>query len=411
MAICMKLSGRRTEISLTTNEISVFLIFRLLNNSKIKGVTEMSELKQTPLYPAYSKYGAKTIDFGGWDLPVQFTGIKHEHEITRTKAGLFDVSHMGEIIIKGRKSLDFLQKMVTNDVGKLTPNRAQYTLMCYEDGGTVDDFLIYMLDEDEYLLVVNAANTDKDYQWLVDHNDFEPTELVIQNISESLVQLAIQGPVAERILQSLTETDLADIRFFRFKDQVFFRGIEQPALVSRTGYTGEDGFEIYIDQKNGIDLWELILQEGKESGLAPIGLGARDTLRFEANLPLYGQEISKDISPIEAGLSFAVKVNKHADFIGKHVLKQQIENGTDRKLVGIEMIDKGIPRTGYEIYHNGQYAGFVTSGTQSPTLQKNIGLALINTDLAQVGTELVVQVRKRSAVAKVVQTPFYQRQK
>ncbi len=376
-----------------------------------KGVEGMSELKRTPLFSAYEKYGAKTIDFGGWDLPVQFTGIKHEHEATRTKAGLFDVSHMGEITVKGPKSLDFLQKMVTNDVGKLTPNRAQYTLMCYEDGGTVDDFLIYMLDEDDYLLVVNAANTDKDYQWLVSHNTFSDSEITIENVSNEIVQLALQGPYAEEILQTVTETDLSDIRFFRFQQAVQLGQLNDTALVSRTGYTGEDGFEIYISAKSGIALWELILQAGKNKGLEPIGLGARDTLRFEANLPLYGQEISKEISPIEAGLSFAVKVNKQADFIGKQALRYQVENGVERKLVGIEMVDKGIPRTGYEIYHNDDYAGFVTSGTQAPTLQKNIGLALIRTELANEGVELTVQVRKRKLLAKVVKTPFYKREK
>ncbi|WP_026906679.1 glycine cleavage system aminomethyltransferase GcvT [Paucisalibacillus globulus] len=366
----------------------------------------MSELKRTPIYPEYEKYGAKTIDFGGWDLPVQFSSIKVEHETTRTKAGLFDVSHMGEILVTGPKSLEYLQYVTTNDVSKLVPNKAQYAFMCYEDGGTVDDFLIYMLDEKEYLVVVNAANTDKDYEWMVKNNFYSHEEVTIQNVSSDFAQLALQGPKAEEILQTITKTDLGSIKFFRFEKEVFFTGINKPGLVSRTGYTGEDGFEIYIPVEVGPSLWNLILEAGKEKGLMPVGLGARDTLRFEANLPLYGQELSATISPIEAGLKFAVKVNKEADFIGKEVLKDQVENGTKRKLVGIEMIDKGIPRHGYEVFHGEEEIGIVTSGTQSPTLQKNIGLALINTEHAVEDTELEIQVRKRRLRAKIIPRTF-----
>jgi|SRR5690625_12156 len=369
----------------------------------------MSDLKRTPLFPEYEKSGAKTIDFGGWDLPVQFSGIKHEHETTRTKAGLFDVSHMGEIVVKGPQSLAFLQKVVTNDVAKLTPKRAQYTFMCYENGGTIDDFLIYMMEENHYLIVVNAANTEKDYEWLIKQNDYEEAELTIENVSADYAQVALQGPKAEEILQTLTKTNLKEIKFFRFENPVYFSSIKDGAIVSRTGYTGEDGFEIYIDQASGRDLWNLILQAGEDKGLEPIGLGARDTLRFEVNLPLYGQELSKDISPVEAGLKFAVKVNKQADFIGKKALKQQIETGPKRKLVGIEMIDKGIPRHGYEVLYNDENIGFITSGTQSPSLQKNIGLALLNSEFTEEGTELVVQVRKRKLKAVVVNTPFYKK--
>ncbi|MBM7597980.1 aminomethyltransferase [Virgibacillus halotolerans] len=371
----------------------------------------MSDLKRTPLFPEYEKLGAKTIDFGGWDLPVQFTSIKQEHQITRTKAGLFDVSHMGEIVVQGDKSLDFLQKMTTNDVAKLTPGRAHYTFMCYENGGVVDDFLIYMISENNYFLVVNAANTDKDYEWLNKHNDYEDADVSITNVTADYVQLALQGPRAENILQTMTDTNLREIKFFRFNDQVKFAGITETAIVSRTGYTGEDGFEIYISKSSGRDLWTAVLKAGKNQGLEPIGLGARDTLRFEANLALYGQELSQDITPIEAGLSFAVKVNKEADFIGKTVLKDQVENGPNRKSVNIEMIDKGIPRHGYEVFKGEENIGFVTSGTQSPTLEKNIGMALVKSEFAQEGTELYVQVRKRTLKAVVVKSPFYKREK
>jgi aminomethyltransferase len=366
----------------------------------------MSEIKRTPLFPEYEKLNAKTIDFGGWDMPVQFSGIKEEHHATRNHAGLFDVSHMGEITVKGPKSLEFLQKVVTQDVSKSTPNRAQYTFMCYENGGTVDDFLIYMLDENDYLLVVNAANTEKDYEWLLKNNDFSAEEVEIKNVSADYAQLALQGPKAEEILQTLTETDLSGIKFFRFNQEVFLGSLNTPALVSRTGYTGEDGFEIYIDKDFGRELWQIILEAGKDKGLQPVGLGARDTLRFEANLPLYGQELSENITPVEAGMPFAVKVKKEQNFIGKDILKKQIENGPERKLAGIEMIDKGIPRTGYEVMSGEKEIGFVTSGTQSPTLGKNIGNVLVNAAYADPGTELTIKVRKRELKAKVIETPF-----
>ncbi len=282
----------------------------------------MSKLKQTPLYPEYAKSGGKTVDFGGWELPVQFSGIKHEHQATRTKAGLFDVSHMGEILVEGPDSEVFLQRVVTNDVSRLTPKRAQYTFMCYEDGGTVDDFIIYMLDADQYLLVVNAANTDKDYEWLLKQKE-DGENVSIKDVSAAYVQLALQGPLAETVLQNLTETDLSQIKFFRFENPVYFSAIDAGAIVSRTGYTGEDGFEIYIDAAKGRELWNLILNTGEEYGVEPVGLGARDTLRFEVNLPLYGQELSETISPVEAGMKFAVKVKKEADFVGKEVLKNK----------------------------------------------------------------------------------------
>lgn len=363
-------------------------------------------LKRTPLFSLYTEYGAKTIDFGGWELPVQFSSIKEEHEAVRTRAGLFDVSHMGEFEVKGADSLAFLQKMMTNDVAKLTDGRAQYTLMCYEDGGTVDDLLIYKKADDHYLLVVNAANIEKDFAWLQEHVVGD-VELV--NISDEVAQLALQGPLAEKVLQTLTATDLSTIKFFTFADDVDVAGVQ--ALVSRTGYTGEDGFELYCRAEDAQTLWRAILEAGKEEGVLPCGLGARDTLRFEACLPLYGQELAKDITPIEAGLGFAVKTNKDVDFFGKEILKKQKEEGTARKLVGIEMIDKGIPRHGYAVYVNGEQVGVVTTGTQSPTLKKNIGLALIPTAFSSLDTEVEVDVRGKRLKAKVVATPFYKRTK
>ncbi|MGY6212250.1 glycine cleavage system aminomethyltransferase GcvT [Cytobacillus firmus] len=366
----------------------------------------MSQLKRTPLFEVYKDYGAKTIDFGGWDLPVQFSSIKEEHEAVRTKAGLFDVSHMGEIEVKGTDSLKYLQKMMTNDISKLKNSGAQYTAMCYENGGTVDDLLVYKIEDDHYLLVVNASNIEKDFNWLQDHAE---GNVELKNLSEDMAQLAIQGPLAEKVLQKLAGTNLSDIGFFKFQQDVDLKG--KKALVSRTGYTGEDGFEVYCDAKDAAALWNEILEAGKEEGVLPCGLGARDTLRFEANLALYGQELSPDITPLEAGIGFAVKVNKEADFIGKEVLKYQKENGVPRKLAGIEMIDRGIPRHGYPVYKGEELIGEVTTGTQSPTLKKNIGLVLIKKEHAELGTELEVEIRGKRLKAKIEATPFYKREK
>jgi len=340
-------------------------------------------------------------------LPVQFSGIKEEHEAVRTKAGIFDVSHMGEIEVKGPDSLQYLQKMMTNDVSKVKEGAAQYTAMCYESGGTVDDLLIYKMGADHYLLVVNASNTDKDYEWLNDHLEGDVT---LKNLSDQTAQIAIQGPLAEQVLQKLArKDDLSEIGFFKFKDGVDLNGAK--ALVSRTGYTGEDGFEIYCQPDDVAMLWKEILAAGKEEGVLPCGLGARDTLRFEANLALYGQELSPEISPLEAGVGFAVKVNKEADFIGKEALKQQKENGVPRKIAGIEMIDRGIPRHGYPVFADGKQIGEVTTGTQSPTLKKNIGLVLIKSEFTALDNEVEVEIRGKKLKAKIVPVPFYKREK
>lgn len=361
-------------------------------------------LKRTVLFDSYAEYGGKTIDFGGWELPVQFSSIKAEHEAVRTKAGLFDVSHMGEVLVTGEGALSYLQKMVTNDVSKLKDGQAQYTAMCYENGGTVDDLLIYKRGENNYLLVVNASNIDKDLEWMNSH----VTENVkIEDASSSFALLALQGPIAQEVLQTLTDEPLADIKFFRFKENVDISG--QQVLVSRTGYTGEDGFEIYGTPEAIVELWSIILKAGANEGVVPAGLGARDTLRFEAGLPLYGQELSKDISPLETGLGFVVKVNKEEDFFGKEVLASQKENGVPRKLVGVEMIDKGIPRTGYKVFLGEEQIGEVTTGTQSPTLKKNIGFALLNSEHTAVGTEIEVEIRAKRLKAVIIATPFYKR--
>lgn len=364
-------------------------------------------LKRTPLFDVYKEYGGKTIDFGGWELPVQFSSIKEEHVAVRTKAGLFDVSHMGEFTVKGKDSLTFLQKMMTNDIAKIADGGAQYNAMCYENGGTVDDLLVYKNSEEDFLLVVNAANIDKDFAWLEEHVF---GDVKLENISDSIAQLAIQGPKAGEVLQKLAANkELSEIKFFKFSSNVDLTVAS--ALVSRTGYTGEDGFEIYCKKEDAVSLWNAILEAGKEDGVLPCGLGSRDTLRFEATLPLYGQELSADISPLEAGIGFAVKVGKEANFIGKNALASQKEHGLKRKLVGIEMIDRGIPRHGYKVFENDVEIGEVTSGTQSPTFKTNIGLALVNIENSEIGQEVNVEIRGKLLKAKVVPTPFYKRPK
>ena len=363
-------------------------------------------LKRTPLFEAYKKHGAKVIDFGGWELPVQFSSILEEHEAVRKEAGLFDVSHMGEVLVEGKDAESYINYLVTNDVTKVSENQAQYTAMCYPDGGTVDDLLVYKLEDEKYLLVINASNIEKDFAWMEQNVKGEVT---LKNISGEVAQLAIQGPKAESILQKVTETDLSQIGFFCFAQNVNVDGITE-VLVSRTGYTAEDGFELYLAAEKVEALWEKLLDAGKEDGLKPCGLGARDTLRLEGRLALYGQELTKEISPLEAGIGFAVKTTKESDFIGKDVLVRQKEEGVKRKIVGIEVTGRGIPRHDYKVFSNAeQEIGFVTSGTQSPTLKKSIGLALISAEHAKVGTELKVEIRNKLIDAVVVKTPFYKK--
>ncbi len=361
----------------------------------------MTELLRTPLHSVYEKYGAKTIDFGGWDLPVQFAGIKAEHETVRTDVGVFDVSHMGEVHVTGKESTAYLEKMLTNNISNLKDGRAQYNIMCYEDGGTVDDLVVYKRNSEDYLLVVNAANTEKDFNWLKEH---VTEDVEVKNVSAEYGQLAVQGPNAEKLVQTLTDADLASIPFFGFVEE---KVASVDAIISRSGYTGEDGFEIYMAAEDAITVFNAVTNAGAK----PIGLGARDTLRFEANLALYGQELSKDITPLEAGVNFAVKLKKEPDFIGKAALIAQKEAGVPRKLVGVELLDRGIPRHGYPVYLGEKEIGEITSGTQSPTLGKNLGLALIDSSYAEIGTELEVSVRNKKLKAVVVETPFYKRGK
>lgn len=358
-------------------------------------------MKKTPLYEKHIQLKGKMIDFGGWSLPVEYTGIIPEHEAVRTKAGIFDVSHMGEITVKGEDSEKYLQMLLTNDISLLNNNQIAYTAMCYPHGGVVDDLLVYKYSNTDYLLVVNASNTEKDYQWMKE-NIFGNTEIL--NVSENYAQLALQGPLAEAILQKLTSKNLNEIEFYYFSDNVKVGNIE--ALVSRTGYTGEDGFELYFAYDKAEEMWDLILEAGKDEGLIPAGLGARDTLRFEASLPLYGHELNENITPLEAGLGFFVKLNKE-NFIGKEALARQKSEGLKRRIVGFEMIDRGIPRNNYEVYKEGEKIGYVTTGSFSPTLKKNIGLALIDSAYSKEGTEIEILIRNKNSKAKVIKKPFY----
>lgn len=364
----------------------------------------MSDLLRTPLYPLYQQYeGVRCIDFGGWELPVQFSGIQKEHEAVRERAGLFDVSHMGEFTVHGEQAEAFLQKLTTNDVTTLVPGQAQYTLMCYPDGGVVDDLLVYKLEDQHYMLVVNASNIDKDWVWLQEHM---VPGVSMTNDSGETALLALQGPLAADIIGKVTDTDVSIIEPFRFVQNAEVCGVK--LLLSRTGYTGEDGFELYVQADQAAAVWNGLMEAGADQGLVPAGLGARDTLRFEAKLPLYGQELSPTISPLEAGVGMFVKLNA-GPFIGHETLLQQKNDGPARKLVGIEVLERGIPRPHYPIYAEGVQIGEVTTGTQSPTLKRNLGLALINSQYAALGTPLEIEIRGKKLKAEVVKTPFHKR--
>lgn len=364
----------------------------------------MEQLKKTPLFNSYGKYGGKVIDFAGWALPVQFEGILQEHESVRNNAGLFDVSHMGEVDVIGQEAFKFVQNLVTNDISVLEDNQILYTFMCYENGGVVDDLLVYRFNEKHFFLVINAGNIEKDFDWMLRNK--EAYNIDIKNISNSVAQLAIQGPKAQEILQKLTTTDLDGIKFFFCNRDVTVAGVK--CLVSRTGYTGEDGFEIYMDTERVAMLWDKLLETGKEYGLKPTGLGARDTLRFEATLPLYGNELSSTVTPLEAGLGFFVKLDKE-NFIGKAALAKQKQEGLKRKTVGFEMKDKAIARHGYEVFVGEEQIGVVTTGYLSPTLKKNIGLALIDTKYSELGTNFHIKVRNKLYEATVVSKKFYKK--
>ncbi len=367
---------------------------------KIKGGDYMDGRK-TPLYERHKELGGRVVDYAGWLLPVQYSGLIDEHHAVREKAGIFDVSHMGEIIVEGPEALDFLEMMFTNEVVKAKIGQAIYGMFLRDTGYVVDDLLIYRLDEEKYMLVVNAANAEKDFQWLQDHvGDYD---VKLDDISEDVGLIALQGPLAQEILQELTEQDLDEIKPFRFLQDVEVAGVN--ALISRTGYTGEDGFELYVKAEDTIAVWDEILDKGGDR-VMPAGLGCRDTLRFEAGLPLYGHEISEEVNPLEGGLGFFVKLKKEPEFIGQKALREQKENGLNRKLVGIELLGRGMLREDYPLIVDGEEVGYITTGYLSPTLEKNIGNALIKPEFSEIGQEVLVGIRKKQVEAKVISRKF-----
>jgi len=367
------------------------------------------ELKRTPLYQAHIDLGGKMVDFGGWNMPVQYpAGVIEEHMRTRTKAGLFDVSHMGEIWVEGEDAIPFVNRLTTNDVTKLVDGQAQYSALTNENGGVVDDLLVYRFDQDKLLLVVNAGTTDKDWAWITSHKGDD--NVTLTNASADYCQIAVQGPLAKIILEKLTDTDLDEIKYYHFTTGVV-DGVD--AIISRTGYTGEDGFEVYAAADKARQLWNKLLEAGyygTENGILPAGLAARNTLRLEAGMSLYGHEITDEITPLEANLGWITKLQK-GEFTGSDKLNEEKQRGVSRRLIGFEMTDRGIARDGFDVYINAKKVGYVTSGSPAPFLQKNIGMAFVPVEFANVGEELKIDVRGKQLSAVVVPTPFYRRQK
>ena len=362
-------------------------------------------MKKTPLYDDHVKLGAKIVEFAGFLMPVQYKGVIDEHMAVRTKVGMFDVSHMGEFRVKGKQAFDFVQYLTCNDVARLSVKQVQYSAFTTEKGTVVDDLLVYKVSDQEYLLVVNAANIDKDFAHLSRFTDKFDVELT--NESDDTAQMAIQGPKAEDTMFKLFGEVARTMKFYWF-DYVEYKG--KTCLLSRTGYTGEDGFEIYCSPEIASDLWNDILKAGEEFGIQPCGLGARDTLRLEARMNLYGNDMDETTTVLEAGLGWICKLDK-GDFLGREALLKQKEEGLKRKLYGFEMVDKGIPRHGYPVYKDGEEVGVVTSGSFAPFLKKNIGLAYLPVELAKAGNEIEIGIRKKRAKAITVKTPFYKREK
>ena len=364
-------------------------------------------LKQTPLNTAHRRMGGRMVDFGGWDMPVQYpAGTVEEHLRTRTHAGLFDVSHMGEIEVRGAESIAFVNRLISNDASKLVDGQAQYSALTTPEGTVIDDLLIYRFAPDHLLLVVNASTTDKDWDWIKSHHQSEAVEL--RNVSADYCQLALQGPDALRILQTLTETPLDEIKYYHFRTGEV-DGV--PAIISRTGYTGEDGFEVYAAADRAEQLWQRMLDAGNfgtPEGVLPCGLAARNTLRLEAAMALYGHEINEQTTLLEANLGWITKLNK-GDFIGREALAKQKEEGVRKRLVGFEMTERGIARDEQDVLIDGRRLGRVTSGSPAPFLKKNIGLAYVPIEHAKEGQEIQIDVRGRAVGARIVPTPFYKR--
>jgi aminomethyltransferase len=366
-------------------------------------VTHDQELRHTPLHHAHVAAGARMVDFAGWHLPVQYTGVMDEHIAVRTRAGLFDVSHMGEVLVRGPEALAYLQHITCNDVSKLLPGRIHYSGLMTPNGAFVDDLLIYKMAEDDYFVVVNAANTAKDYAWMLDHSKGFDAEVI--DASAAWAQIALQGPKSAEILASLVAADPAPMKYYSFV-RTEVDGVA--CIVSRTGYTGEDGFEVYVPPQAAEKIWYSLLGAGAPHGVVPVGLGARDTLRLEAKMALYGNDIDGSTTALEADLGWIVKLDK-GPFVGSDVLSKQKQEGIGRKLVGFETEGRAVARHGYPAFVGGVPTGAVTSGTFAPYLKKNIGLVYLPAGSWEPGTPFEVEIRGRREPAVVVPTPFYKR--
>jgi aminomethyltransferase len=362
-------------------------------------------IRKTPLNDEHRKLGARLVPFAGWEMPVQYSGVIDEHLAVRNNVGIFDVSHMGEVVVKGQDALNFLQKVTTNDVSQLAEGQIHYSGLTYPEGTFVDDLLVYKYKNDHYLLIVNASNISKDFEWLLKNK--AGFNVQVDNVSDDYAQIALQGPFAEKILQQITDIKLPEILYYWFTEGKV-KGAD--CIVSRTGYTGEDGFEVYCANNDAPAIWRAMMEEGKKYGIKPAGLGARDTLRLEAKMALYGNDIDNTTTVLEAALGWICKLEK-GDFNGRDVLLKQKENGLKRKLVGFEMVDKGIGRHNYPVVENGKKIGYVSSGSYAPYLEKNIGLAYLPIEKEKIGTEFNVSIRDKEVKAVVVKTPFYKRKK
>jgi aminomethyltransferase len=360
-------------------------------------------MKQTAFTKFHEALGAKMVPFAGYYMPLQYEGVTAEHEIVRNGVGVFDVSHMGEFWVKGPKALEFVQWVTSNDASKLVDGKVQYSCFPNGKGGIVDDLLVYRINEETYLLVVNAANIDKDWAWCVSQNKMGAT---LYNASDEIAQLAIQGPMALKAMQKLTDTPITDMEYYTFK-KLTFAGVKD-IILSTTGYTGSGGCEIYMANEDAAHIWNAVFEAGKEYGIKPIGLAARDTLRLEMGFCLYGNDINDTTSPIEAGLGWITKFTDQKDFIDKQLLLKQKNEGVNRRLVGFEMIEMGIPRHGYDIVDAaGNKIGEVTSGTMGPAIKKPVGMGYVPASLSKEGSEILIKVREKSLRAKVVKFPFY----
>lgn len=367
-------------------------------------MVSQTTLKRTPLNEEHRRLGARMVDFGGWDMPVQYSGVIDEHKTVRTAVGLFDVSHMGELMVSGRGANDFLQKMTTNDVTKVSIGQAQYSALCKEDGGVIDDIIVYRRGMDSFLVCVNASNTTKDEQWLRAH--LPSSGVVLENESDAYAQIAVQGPKAREVVQQVVDINIDNMKYYWFAEG---KVLGQPSIIARTGYTGELGFELYVPSHAAARIWSALLEASHKFGGKPCGLGARDTLRLEMGYLLYGNDMDESLNALECGLGWVTKLAK-GEFVGSKALAAQKEMGLKRQIVGLQMIDKAIARHGYKVFsapEGGKELGWVTSGTVGPSIQLNVGMAYVTPEFATVGSTIYVEIRGERKAATVVKKPFY----